>query len=743
MKTRSRSTATLRGLLAALLTLSSLPGAHAADSAVQEPKTIPFDQLGTEAQKQYKGDGIGITLTAGGARLRAIMQRLEGEATAEGLWLSSTAEEDAGRVNRFRVRAVEMGRLGRMSPLGLTGVVQASTDTAVWLRPGLAEEYTVSSEGVRQDFVVAARPAGTGALAVELEVAGAWAQEAAYGATLTLAATGRALAYHRLRVSDATGRELAARLEVPATDRLRVVVEDAGAVYPVRIDPTFSDADWVSLNPGIPGANSTVRAMVVDGSGNLYVGGDFPLIGTVVANRIAKWNGSAWSALGSGVAGGSFPSVYALAVIGSDLYAGGRFTKAGGVNIGYGIAKWNGSAWSALGTGMDHQVNALAVIGSDLYAGGNFDTAGGTSANYIAKWNGSAWSALGTGMNGGVGALAVIGSDLYAGGGFTTAGGTSANYIAKWNGSAWSALGTGMYGGVGALAFGSTGHLYLGGSFIFAGTTLSPFIAQANLISATPDIAVTQAGPVADGGSVAFGTQTVGSSGTPLTFTITNPGTADLTTLAVTGGTGEFAVSALSTTTVTPGGPGATFTVTFTPSATGPRTATLQITSNVTGTKNPYAIVLNGTGQSVFTAWAVANGVANDPVGLGVNRLKNLLNLAFGVNPVTGGPGALVYTGTFAGNGAITATGQPMTMSETVANSVEHRAVFVRRKDYLAAGLTYTVQFSASLSNWQDSTVVPTVLADDGSHQIVSVPYPALIAGEPARFFRISVSLAP
>ena len=696
MKTRSRSTATLRGLLAALLTLSSLPGAHAADSAVQEPKTIPFDQLGTEAQKQYKGDGIGITLTAGGARLRAIMQRLEGEATAEGLWLSSTAEEDAGRVNRFRVRAVEMGRLGRMSPLGLTGVVQASTDTAVWLRPGLAEEYTVSSEGVRQDFVVAARPAGTGALAVELEVAGAWAQEAAYGATLTLAATGRALAYHRLRVSDATGRELAARLEVPATDRLRVVVEDAGAVYPVRIDPTFSDADWVSLNPGIPGANSTVRAMVVDGSGNLYVGGDFPLIGTVVANRIAKWNGSAWSALGSGVAGGSFPSVY-----------------------------------------------ALAVIGSDLYAGGNFDTAGGTSANYIAKWNGSAWSALGTGMNGGVGALAVIGSDLYAGGGFTTAGGTSANYIAKWNGSAWSALGTGMYGGVGALAFGSTGHLYLGGSFIFAGTTLSPFIAQANLISATPDIAVTQAGPVADGGSVAFGTQTVGSSGTPLTFTITNPGTADLTTLAVTGGTGEFAVSALSTTTVTPGGPGATFTVTFTPSATGPRTATLQITSNVTGTKNPYAIVLNGTGQSVFTAWAVANGVANDPVGLGVNRLKNLLNLAFGVNPVTGGPGALVYTGTFAGNGAITATGQPMTMSETVANSVEHRAVFVRRKDYLAAGLTYTVQFSASLSNWQDSTVVPTVLADDGSHQIVSVPYPALIAGEPARFFRISVSLAP
>ncbi|MEK7684226.1 MAG: hypothetical protein AAB466_02260, partial [Verrucomicrobiota bacterium] len=60
-----------------------------------------------------------------------------------------------------------------------------------------------------------------------------------------------------------------------------------------------SDANWVSLG-GIPGANSTVYAAVTDGSGNLYVGGNFTVIGEVVANRIAKWNGSAWSALGSG-----------------------------------------------------------------------------------------------------------------------------------------------------------------------------------------------------------------------------------------------------------------------------------------------------------------------------------------------------------------------------------------------------------------------------------------------------------
>ncbi len=41
--------------------------------------------------------------------------------------------------------------------------------------------------------------------------------------------------------------------------------------------------------------------MTVDWSGNLYVGGDFTGIGTVLANRIAKWNGSTWSAFGSGM----------------------------------------------------------------------------------------------------------------------------------------------------------------------------------------------------------------------------------------------------------------------------------------------------------------------------------------------------------------------------------------------------------------------------------------------------------
>ena len=92
--------------------------------------------------------------------------------------------------------------------------------------------------------------------------------------------------------------------------------------------------------------------------------------------------------------------MYALAVSGSDVYAGGDFTTAGGV-AATNIAKWNGSSWSALGSGMNHTVRALAVLGTDLYAGGSFTTAGGAGASCVAKWNGSSWSALWPGMDGG------------------------------------------------------------------------------------------------------------------------------------------------------------------------------------------------------------------------------------------------------------------------------------------------------------------------------------------------------
>ncbi|MGA2508274.1 MAG: hypothetical protein ABSF80_12445 [Chitinispirillaceae bacterium] len=237
---------------------------------------------------------------------------------------------------------------------------------------------------------------------------------------------------------------------------------------------------WSALGSGTKGGYyGVVFALAVDNSGNLYAGGSFDSVGGIAANNIAKWNGSSWSALGSGTSGW----VQALAFDNSgNLYAGGVFSTAGGGTVN-GIAKWDGNSWSALGSGTNYNVYALAFDNSgNLYAGGCFSTAGGVTAKCIAKWDGNAWSALGSGMNGGIGVVFALAFDnsgnLYAGGSFTTAGGAAANYIAKWNGTAWSTLSAGMNDLVYALAFDNSGNLYASGDFTTAGGVIVNYIAK-------------------------------------------------------------------------------------------------------------------------------------------------------------------------------------------------------------------------------------------------------------------------
>ena len=238
------------------------------------------------------------------------------------------------------------------------------------------------------------------------------------------------------------------------------------------------------------GVDDTVWAMTVfnDGEGEaLYVGGHITTaagrFGAVIeANRIARWDGQAWSALGSGMSGEGSPFgglvVHTLTVFddgtGPALYAGGYFTIAGGLEANR-IARWDGQSWSALGSGMDGPVLDMTVFddgsGPALYAGGSFDTAGGVEASSIARWDGESWSALGSGLDGSgwVGALTVFddgaGPALYVGGSFSAAGGESANYIARWDGQFWSPLGQGLGPVVRTLSVFDEG----GGSSLFAG----------------------------------------------------------------------------------------------------------------------------------------------------------------------------------------------------------------------------------------------------------------------------------
>jgi len=222
-----------------------------ADSAhatlAKTSQAIPWSQLGAKAGADYQGDGLAVRPTAEGARLRCVFQRLEGEATREGLWLTSTVTNAAN--DRFRVVATAVRRQSstvgdevtsltsitdnrdgkRQAAAAVqdaialvhTGMVEVGDKQVRFLRTGMIEEYSVSMDGVRQDFIIEQRPAGEGPLRVELAVSGAKVGHAASAAELVLEKSGRKIAYSRLRVTDATGKELSARMEAPDKSEIR------------------------------------------------------------------------------------------------------------------------------------------------------------------------------------------------------------------------------------------------------------------------------------------------------------------------------------------------------------------------------------------------------------------------------------------------------------------------------------------------------------------------------------------
>jgi len=267
----------------------------------------------------------------------------------------------------------------------------------------------------------------------------------------------------------------------------------AGGVNTNRI-AKWNGTGWTPLGSG---TNDNIYSLIVFNN-ELIAGGKFTSAGGNTANRIARWNGANWLPLGTGVSsGGIVTSINALTIYNNELIAGGSFDSAGGISA-INISKWNGSIWTPLGSGLYHTgvstidgVRSLTVFNNELIAGGAFDIAGGVSVNYISKWNGTNWSALGSGIGGAASAppwiyaLTVFNNELYAGGNFWFAGGNSSNFIAKWNGTNWASLGIGIgphtsvNNCVSALSV-FNNSLFAGGVFDSAGSLSTPNIAKWN-----------------------------------------------------------------------------------------------------------------------------------------------------------------------------------------------------------------------------------------------------------------------
>ena len=212
-------------------------------------------------------------------------------------------------------------------------------------------------EGLEQGFTLAAPPAGKRQgewLRVALSVGEGWRASLRgdkQSAFFERQADGLRLGYDQLQTYDAQGRTLPARMEL-AGDTLALVVDDAQAVYPLTIDPIFTQQQ--KLTAADAAAGDQFGAAVA-------LSGDTAVIGAPlddlsgVSNRGSVYvfvrSGTSWSlqqklTASDGVAGDGFGSTVALS---GDTVVASAFADDIGANGNQGSAyvfTRSGAAWS-------------------------------------------------------------------------------------------------------------------------------------------------------------------------------------------------------------------------------------------------------------------------------------------------------------------------------------------------------------------------------------------------------------
>ncbi|HMQ78261.1 MAG TPA: T9SS type A sorting domain-containing protein, partial [Ignavibacteria bacterium] len=178
----------------------------------------------------------------------------------------------------------------------------------------------------------------------------------------------------------------------------------------------------------------------------LIAGGWFTSSGNDIISAVARWDGTKWTAMSTGMNG----TVYAFCNYRGELYAAGNFNFASGIPAG-GIAKWDGYKWNPVGTGVaggEKTIYSLAVYNDELYAGGSYIKMGDDFCYNIAKYNGISWRPIGAGADGAfcntsrgyISSMKVCNDELYIAGHFSKINGVIANKLARFNGANWCSV---------------------------------------------------------------------------------------------------------------------------------------------------------------------------------------------------------------------------------------------------------------------------------------------------------------
>ena len=166
--------------------------------------------------------------------------------------------------------------------------------------------------------------------------------------------------------------------------------------------------------------NVTIKVMILDKLGRLYIGGNFNKIGNLICNNIAMWDGYKWYNLSNGIDG----EIQSIGIdSNNNLFVGGSFNGSWfGKVLSKNIIKWNGTSWESLDGGVNNNVYSIGTLSNGkIVIGGSFDKSitSETTLQKIAKWDNSQWVDLGASFlsSRDIYALAIDNNDLiYIGG---------------------------------------------------------------------------------------------------------------------------------------------------------------------------------------------------------------------------------------------------------------------------------------------------------------------------------------
>lgn len=153
----------------------------------------------------------------------------------------------------FLVEGIGRGNDRVLKPLN--GTALSNDQRLHYQYSGFTVEYINGRDGLRQNFLVSQKPAGTGDLRVQIKLEGDLYASAGNASKIYLYKKGNEqkieMMYDGLKVWDAANRSLNAHLEVQGDNQIIIVVDDKNAQYPVTIDPLNHIPDWTDSGNGL------------------------------------------------------------------------------------------------------------------------------------------------------------------------------------------------------------------------------------------------------------------------------------------------------------------------------------------------------------------------------------------------------------------------------------------------------------------------------------------------------------